>query len=240
MNKKTVATAFGRRAARATAGIAGAAVVALSLAFAGPASAGAAGDRLFVTGVFDNMPAQTALIYSHSRQGDDTEGKLFPIKEGEISLTMQDGSDGAREAVVRMTADGRSRELTPFPASAGNPLLMTFLESSLRTMARVTGGSPFYIRNRMKEVLREGGEMTAVTAEHDGASVPADELVFRPFANDPNRDRMGAFADLELRFVLSRETPGGFLLLSASTARDDQGAFAFREVMALREVQDGS
>ena len=50
----------------------------------------------------------------------------------------------------RTAASGRSRD---FPAGGANPVLLYFLETTVRDLRRATGGSPYYIRNRMREAL---------------------------------------------------------------------------------------
>jgi hypothetical protein len=179
------------------------------------------------------------VIYAHTREGTATE-TVRPVTDGEVSLTVQAGSDGALEALVRMRSDGRERELHPFPISAGNPLLISFLEMSLRAMANATGGSPFYIRNRIKDTFRNEGEVAPVEAMFNGERIEADEVVFAPFATDANRGRMGAFADLTLRFVMARSAPGGFLSLSAVSGLDEDGTPAFREEMVLQSYTKGN
>jgi hypothetical protein len=42
-------------------------------------------------------------------------------------------------------------------------------------------------------------------------------VVLRPFADDPNRARMGAFADLELSVTMSEAVPGWYHSLLAAT-----------------------
>ena len=198
-----------------------------------PGLAGPAGDQLFVGGVFAGVPIGSELVYSHLREGAASDA-LRPIPDGVLRLTLRSGADGGTEAVVRMKANGRERELHPLPVSAGNPLLTTFLESSLRAMARITGGSPFYIRNRMKEAFRTGGEVGPITVERDGRIVAAKEIIFRPFADDPAKARMGPFADLTLRFVMADSAPGGFLSLSATSGDAPGGGAAFHEEIALQ------
>jgi hypothetical protein len=214
-------------------------LLALALTTPTAVAAGPAGDRVFTEGALNGVPVGSALIYGHLRDGAAGGEQLHPISDGEVRVTLRSGPDGSREAVVALSANGRLRELNPFPASVGNPLLLTFLESSLRAIARVTGGSPFYIRNRMKEALRDGGEIAPVTASVGGEELAADAVTFHPFANDKNRHRMGDFAGLELRFVMSDQAPGGFVLFSATTRSGADGSIAFREEIALREVREG-
>lgn len=84
---------------------------------------------------------------------------------------------------IAMTLDGAP--VSDFGAGSAAPAMIWFLEGVVRDMAEATGGSPFYIRNRIREAL---------------AASDTPEVV--PFAADPNRDKMGAFADLALRFDL--------------------------------------
>jgi len=219
--------------------LAATAVIAVLCLFAPlDAGAGPAGERVFAEGVLSEVPLGSELVYSHIREGTGEEQQLERVPDGQVSLRLRAGTDGLREAVITMTSDGKTRESHPYPASVGNPLLLTFLESSLRSMARMTGGSPFYIRNRMKDALRDGGTIATVTASFGGVEVPAEEITFRPFTDDKNRDRMGAFATLELRFLVSDRAPGGFILLSAATRPESGGTIAFREEITLRDVKE--
>lgn len=229
----------------------------VALAAATPATAGPAGDRLFFEGAYSAVPAGATVRYAHTRggvgvvqdnggQGGGAQGEgaqasrdAAAIRHGAIEVALRDTETG-KEALVTLDSDGEKRRLNPYPAGSANPLLMLFLESSLRSMSRITGGSAFYIRNRIKDSLRSGGEISEVETEIGGAKVKVEQIVFRPFAADKNRARMGDFADLELRFLLSKETPGGFLLLSAATPANEKGVSAFHEEIAFRdEKKDG-
>ena len=91
----------------------------------------------------------------------------------------------------------RSRRIGPFPTSGGDPVVTFFLESTARDMAALTGGSPDYIRNRIKDAVFRGGEVTGAEG--------AREVVLRPFADDPNKARMQGFETLEIRFRMGAD-----------------------------------
>ncbi len=204
----------------------------------GPAAASEATDLLFQDDQLADVASGATLRYDHRREVN-LGADLPPIEEGAVTLTFEEGEGGKRSALVRMSEGKRQRLLDPFPGRAGNPVLMVFLESSLRSMAKLTGGSPFYIRNRIKDALRAGGAVDQVEASLDGASVAAQEVRLRPFEDDPNRDRMGAFADLEISFVVSQAAPGGFLRFAAETPEDAEGQVAYREEMILDSLGKG-
>ncbi len=193
-------------------------------------------DLVFSTGVLDNIPQQKTVTYDHMRLGPKDSG-LHPIENGLVSLSVVGGETGGNEAILEMRDNGTLRNKTPFPVEAGNPLVMAFLESALRSMAQITGGSPFYLRNRIKESLRSGGQVMPTTIAIDDKSIPATRITFQPFRNDKNAARMGDFADLTLTFVVSDDVPGGFALFSAQTPMVD-GKNLYRETMRYSSLVD--
>ncbi|MDF3606818.1 hypothetical protein PE067_12180 [Paracoccus sp. DMF-8] len=125
--------------------------------------------------------------------GPATVEGFVPVTDGRIELAEAvDASDG--EAVLELHEDTPhlKRTIGPYPVSGGDPALVFFLETTAREMARITGGSPFYIRNRIKDAVFRGGEVVEV----DGTR----KAVFRPFQDDKNKDRMAGFDTLELTF----------------------------------------
>ncbi|MHA3916550.1 hypothetical protein [Halovulum sp. GXIMD14793] len=192
------------------------------MTFATGAAAGPAAEAIFAEGILTDLPDNTVVHYIHTRSGPEQDNFL-PIREGAVTLTLAARDGQQRVVELTMTADGRKRVLDDSPASAGNPVVMAFMESTLRSMSAITGGSPFYIRNRLRDTLRSGGEVQAVTIDHDGRSIATQEIILHPFKADPNAARMGVFADLELRFVVSEDVPGYFLTFAAQTPKGGPG-----------------
>lgn len=165
----------------------------LFLLSVGTAPAGEAGDAVFADRGPWSLDGQT-LRWSLRVEGPETQGFL-PIDKGSVTLTQAiDPSDQQPVLELTQTTDSRTRRIGPFPISGGDPVLTFFLEQTARDMARLTGGSPFYIRNRIKDALFQGGTIT----QADTGSVAS----FQPFAADPNAGRMGGFQTLTLTFVL--------------------------------------
>jgi hypothetical protein len=207
-------------------------ILALALVVPQPGHAGPASERLFATHVMDTTAADTALIYAHDRTGLAHDG-LQPIDGGMMRVNVSAGDQGARQTRLEMGTGDQMRVIGTYPAANGNPVLPIFLESALRAMSRITGGSPFYIRNRIKEALGSADQVTPGTESWNGTDITTDEIVIRPFANDAKRARMGAFADMEFRFVMSDEAPGGYILLSARSAADASGTYVYQETIEL-------
>jgi hypothetical protein len=207
----------------------------LGLTVASPARADPAAEALFAEGIFDGMPDGREITYTHSRSGTKSPD-FTPVTDGRIVVVTGQAVDGTPSLSMTINADGRKREVADFPASGGNPVLMVFLESTVRSMAAMSGGSPFYIRNRIKDALRQSGDLDAAPQDFAGQTVVAQEVTLQPFKSDPNRDRMGEFAGLSLRFVISDAVPGHFLLLSADTP---DAASGYHETITLMGTEGG-
>lgn len=164
-------------------------------------------EGLFATGVLEGVATGEGIVFRHERVVEP-DSALLPDFDGTAEVSVVAAEVGAREAQVALVADGRNRPVPPLPADAGHPLLLVFLETAVRTVAETTGGSPFYIRNRIRDSFWSSGESEVVEISYKGEAVEAEELVYRPFADDPNQARMGGFADLELRFLVSEAVPG--------------------------------
>ncbi len=174
----------------------------------GSGDEGGVHEGLFATGVLDELAIGESIRFRHDRSVEPDTPVILEF-EGTAEVALAEAGDGRREARVTLTANGDPRPVPPMPADAGHPLLLIFLESTVRTMAETAGGSPYYIRNRIRESFWDSGEAEPVEIRYEGETVAAEELVYHPFAEDPNRDRMGGFADLTLRFLVSDAVPGG-------------------------------
>jgi hypothetical protein len=214
-------------------------LLALVLALSSAVWAGEPGRGLFAVDVFADLDPGDRVHYSHVRSIGQADPRLQPIVDGSAMLLVAENAAGDRELEVTLTNDGRTRPVPSFPGVAAHPLLLILLESTVRNMAELTGGSPFYIRNRMREALwiaAEAPEPTELVLA--GATLPAETVVVRPFADDPNRAEMGAFAALELRFVLSDDVPGGLARLEAETGPGPDGRPVLAEVIAFERLQE--
>lgn len=187
--------------------------LALLLTPVAPVLAGEAGDAVFAErGPWTLGTSQ--MVWTQTVQGPEAEG-FVPVEGGTITLSqITDPSDGKPALQMDHKTDKFDRKIGPFPVSGGDPVLTFFLERVARDTAAQTGGSPFYIRNRMKDALFQGGTLT-----RDGDTVQAR---FNPFDGDPNAERMKGFETLELVFTIGGpKAPIRELL--AQTAGDTPG-----------------
>lgn len=184
-----------------------------------PAAAGALTDLLMAPRLFEGAAVGSAVVYAEEREAPEGEGmSVGDVTGGEVRLEVV----APNELRLLRAEDGAATPMGTFTAGVANPLLLYFLENNVRVMAEATGGSPFYIRNRIREALG--------AADLGVATGAAREVTLTPFAADPNRARMGAFADLVIRLRFDPADPARILELSADTPA---GADGYHERMTL-------
>lgn len=179
-------------------------------------------ERLFDTASFDDIRAGTTITYAHDRSADP-KIPVHTIKDGGIIVAHVAGNgEAADHTLVTLKQGGGQRTLEHMPADRGNPVFVVFLESSVSAVTYATKGSPFYIRNRIKEALAAGGEVSEGTVEVDGTEHAATHIDYRPFRQDRNAQKMGAaFENLSMRFTLSDAVPGHFVTMTTQAKVDD-------------------
>ncbi|WP_298854026.1 hypothetical protein [uncultured Ruegeria sp.] len=213
----------------------------LSLWSLNPASAASidaeqAYDLLFQDGVLDSIARDKELLYQRTVT-NQLRADTAERDTGDIALSFAD--DGTEMAHLEFRQNDKHRAMGVFPASVGNPMIMVFYESAIRDMAESAGGSPFYIRNRVKDALVQPAEIIKGEALLDGKTIPVQTILMRPFAEDPNRDRMQGFGDLTLSVTVSEEVPGWYLRLVAEAASQGEGTVVYRSEIQFEGVQEG-
>lgn len=191
---------------------------------------------MFQNGVLDTIPRDKEIIYQRTvtnRLRPDTAER----DTGDIALRFRD--DGNEMAHLEFRQNDKHRAMGVFPASVGNPMIMVFYESAIRDMAESAGGSPFYIRNRVKDALIQPAEIVEGEAVVNGKTVPVKTILMRPFAEDPNRGRMQGFGNLVLSVTVSEEVPGWYLSLLAEAVPEGKVTAVYRSEMQFEEMQEG-
>lgn len=205
--------------------------LATGLAVAAPLDGEKTYDMLFRNGTLDQIDRASALVYRR-----EVTNALKPeagIRDtGDVTLSFREGNKDI--ALLEFWQEDKHRALGTFPASVGNPMIMYFYETVVRDMAEAAGGSPFYIRNRVKEALVQSSEITEGQAVVDGKTVPTRTIRMYPFEGDPNSERMKGFGDLELRVTMSDAVPGWYMTLVAEAA---EGA-VYRSELSFQRLDE--
>lgn len=202
----------------------------LCLGLAAPAGAGEGGDLIVLkTGTLADFDRATDLIYDQIT-ALPAAPELAEREVGQVVLAADPADDSA--VTLSFQRGEATRRMGSFPQSVGNPLFMYAAEAVIRDMAHFAGGSPFYIRNRLKDALANRASFTEGTAQWNGAETDTLTAVMRPFEGDPNRARMQGFADLTLTVVMSDAVPGWYLSFDAEALSD--GALVYRRKLELQ------
>ncbi|QHQ36507.1 hypothetical protein [Algicella marina] len=188
----------------------------LAIAFALPAQSAETYDLLFKEGTLDELSRETTLTYAKTTEIAADAGQAENAT-GSVQLAITDEN----MADLSFHKDDRSRRIGSFPASVGNPMIMYFYESVIRDVAQQAGGSPFYIRNRVKDSLVQPSEVREAVQPFGDEEIPTRSITLRPFEGDPNVDRMKGYGDLALTVVMSDAVPGWYHSLTASVPGDE-------------------
>ena len=198
-----------------------------------PQAAGAY-DLLFRNGTLDGLPRTETLTYAR-----DVESLLVPAAGARDSGGIALDFAGGEPEMVRLDfrQGEKHRTLGEFPASVGNPMILYFVETAVRDMAEAAGGSPFYIRNRVKDALIRPATIETGTVRWDGAEVPATVVTLRPFEGDPSADRMQGFDRLTLTVTMSEAVPGWYGSLVAEVPGAEGEAPVYRSAITLERAE---
>jgi len=184
-------------------------------------------DLIFRTGTLDDFAPGDHLRYESVSANE----AAAPQTPQSLDLVIED-DDTAR---LSRDIDGKRQSLAVFDASVGNPMAMFFLERLVRDLAVSTGGSKFYIRNRIKDSLLAPKAITSDHISYDGAEQPATRVTLAPFVADENRARLGPFADLRIDFLMSDAVPGWYYMIEAATPMREAGGRFFHSTLHLSE-----
>ncbi|GLK81017.1 hypothetical protein [Methylopila turkensis] len=216
-------------ASRAVAAAAVSALCFLSPAYAAPTAV----ELVFEQPYLAKIDAGAALSYRFERKTDDKG--LSPSFEDSVTLKLSNDEKGRKEAVVDMFTGSRARTVGPL-GTAGNPVVIALLEQDVREMQKVLGGSPYYIRNRMRDAINDGGVVEAVKVEFDGRSVDGWRVTLKPFTKDVERERFKDFAERSYELIFSDAVPGGLYKLVTVTPKKGAEAPLLVENLTLQGV----
>lgn len=137
-----------------------------------------------------------------------------------LNVTAEPSDPARRVAEVDITRGDRHAEAGPFPTLNGNPISLILLERDVKEMAQLSKGSPFYLRNRVRDHIASG-KVEPARFDFDGHSVEGWKLTMLPFADDPNKDKLLELAGRHYEFLFSDAVPGGLYSIEVVTPKAD-------------------
>lgn len=180
----------------------------------------AAERMLFMSRHLDNVKLPATLRYSFSQTGSAEPGVQGAAS---VSVSTMAGSKACCKASGSFLSGEREVKLPAIDAAEGNPVVMYFLENDIRTMNRLTKGSQTYFRKRLRMAIYSGATVQPVRLQWQGREVDGQEVVLRPFVDDPNAFRFQKYIGKEYRFLLSQAVPGGVYAIRTYIAPETGG-----------------
>ncbi|QFR31950.1 hypothetical protein GBB76_01795 [Ancylobacter sp. TS-1] len=199
---------------------AAACLMAAGAALAAPPATPTAGQLFFETPYLAKVAPGTTLNYSYKHVA--AEAKLGESFDETLAMAVTAPADDPtkRVADVAIHRGDREGEAGPFPTLNGNPIALILLERDVKEMAQLTKGSPFYLRNRVRENLGTG-KVEPARFTYDGKEVEGWKLSFTPFIQDPNKDKLLELAGRRYEFLFSDAVPGGLYSIDVVTPKAD-------------------
>lgn len=207
------------RSARTLAATASMAILFATAALAAPTAT----ELFFERPYLSNVAVGTTLTYAYKHV--TAEAKLGDSFEETLEMKVAAPADDPtkRIADVLIHRGSKEGEAGPFPTMNGNPIALILLERDVKELAQLTKGSPFYLRNRVREHL-SSGTVTPARFSFDGREVEGWKLTMLPFAEDPNKDKLLELVGRRYEFLFSDAVPGGLYSIDVVTPKADGGA----------------
>jgi hypothetical protein len=139
-----------------------------------------------------------------------------------VSVGAPTAEEGRSVKVVFLSV-GRRLDLPAVQDAKGNPIILYFLEHDVREMKRLTGGSVYYFRKRIRMALAEAAQVRPVSATVGGRKVAATQIRIAPYRDDPMRARYERFAEKTYVLTLSEQVPGGVVELRSELLAPEDG-----------------
>ncbi|MGY0193727.1 hypothetical protein ACWA7J_01485 [Leptothrix sp. BB-4] len=138
-----------------------------------------------------------------------------------ISIEALAKGGGCCKASGEFLSGPRRLSLPEVEQAEGNPVTLYFLERDIREMNRRTKGSASYFRKRLRMALYEAATVSDIEVQYRGKTVPARQILIRPYRDDPNKDRFTQLATKQYVFVLSDAVPGTVVSIRSGVAGAD-------------------
>ncbi|HET7795024.1 MAG TPA: hypothetical protein VFL64_16695, partial [Rhizobacter sp.] len=162
---------------------------------------------IFMADHLGNTRPPSTLRYSFRKAGSLETGF-----DDSVAVMLSKQADGRCCAATAAFLSGAHQlSLPAIDKAQANPVILYFLEHDIREMHRLTKGPENYFRKRIRMAVYQGATVAPASFRYQGRTVAGQEIVFRPYLDDPNRYRYEALAGKEYRFWLSNAVPGGVL-----------------------------
>lgn len=145
--------------------------------------------------------------------------------------------EGKRDLEFNFLSGSHHIDFSPTKAYTGNnPVIIHFLERDISRMARDTGGSNGFFRNRIRDSFKNPIEVNGVKFQFHGQALDGTKVVVTPFVNNPYAENFKLFVNKRYEFIFSDQIPGGIYSIRTQVPSDNGKSVLIEEDMTFRQI----
>lgn len=189
---------------------------------------------VFEAKLLTNIDVPSTLHYRFDMSGQGIE----PAFVSKASMALEVGAEeGGKLASFQLFEGPNQRNFGPIQASGQNPMILVFLQRDVTQMGNLTGGSPGYFQQGLRNGFRGAGNVEHIDIDLEGQTIKVDKISIKPFENDPHIGRFPQFRDKTYSFWVGDDIPGGLYKIQASTPDPQSGNMILSESFTYERLE---
>jgi len=145
-------------------------------------------------------------------------------------------AEGKRDLEFNFLSGPNHIDFSPAKAYTGNPLIIHFLERDISRMAKDTGGSNGFFRNRIRDAFKSPSEVRDIKIQFNGQALEGTEVVVTPFVANPYAANFKLYVNKRYEFIFSDQVPGGIYRIHTQVPDENGKSVLIDEDMTFRQI----
>jgi hypothetical protein len=184
----------------------------------------------------DGVSKGSHIDYSFKRSSEGDKG--FTDR---VSMDVKDVHEGGKRDLVFDFLSGENHvEYSPAMGYRGNPVIIHFLERDISMMARDTGGSNGFFRNRIRDAFQKPDKIEEVSFQLNGKTLKGTQIVVTPFVANRYVDNFKMFEHKRYEFIFSDDVPGGVYRIHTQVPDAKSRQVLIDEDMTFQKISPGT
>lgn len=208
----------------------------VSAAHAAPDKGPTAVDLLFNTKHLDSVKKGDVVNYKFKREVQDMRNGGDPFEDDIVIKITGETPENAKNVKLNIFTGDRARAGIETPGMTGNPMLIWQLNRCVASYSKVAGGSPMYLKGKIREALGKDAKVETAQFEIDGKTVDGHKVTIVPFANDPAKNRMNGYENSIMEFLVSNQVPGYLYAMKANYFSNGKGTPKIQESVTFTSL----
>ncbi|MBT2971772.1 MAG: hypothetical protein B6D72_10520 [gamma proteobacterium symbiont of Ctena orbiculata] len=178
------------------------------------------------------VPKGSRIDYDFTNATQGEEGFSDRIEIDVVNVV----ADGKRDLEFHFLSGENHIDFSPVKAYTGNPVIIHFLERDISMMAKDTGGSNGFFRNRIRDSFKNPNLVREIKFHYGGKELAGTEVIVTPFAAVPNTDNFKLYVNKRYEFIFSDQVPGGIYRIHTQVPNEKGGGILIDEDMTFRKI----